>query len=106
MKNANKFFLGLIACIAIATPAEADAKAALIAKVKEFLARDSKLPFSSGSKIIFDGFKPFSYNVGPSPSNQGEADDPFRYFQVYLPHGYNDPENAHERYPVIYFFHG
>lgn len=58
---------------------------------------------STNSLIVFDGFA--SSNVGPSPSNQPEAEDPFRYFQVYLPEDYNNPGNC-KRYPVIYFLHG
>ena len=54
--------------------------------------------------LVYDGFAPTT-NVGPSPTNQESAEDPFRYFEVYLPRGYNDAGNT-EQYPVIYFLHG
>jgi len=61
---------------------------------------------NADSNVIFDGFKPSSLRVGPSPSNQENSNDPARYFQVYLPDGYGLPVNAKKRYPVVYFLHG
>ncbi len=60
---------------------------------------------NAASRVLFDGFAPTSPGVGPSPSNEPAASDPFRYFQIYLPDGYDAPGNT-KSYPVVYFLHG
>lgn len=62
-------------------------------------------PVVAASRVLFDGFQPTSAGVGPSPSNEPAANDPFRYFQIYLPDGYDESGND-KRYPVVYFLHG
>lgn len=60
----------------------------------------------SRSHVLFRGFKPTTKGVGPTPVNQPSAEDPFRYFQIYLPDGYFAQGNKKKRYPVYYFLHG
>ena len=59
---------------------------------------------NAASRVLIDGFLPQSVGVGPTPANQPSASDPFRYFQIYLPDGYDQCPN--KCYPVVYFLHG
>lgn len=108
-QNFATIFLGLTISMVAFLSLSADPKSLqslLVEYLKISLEKtDDKIPLSR-ARIVFDGFAPTSEGVGPSPSNQAEADDPFRYFEVVLPQGYDDPMNAEREYPVIYFLHG
>lgn len=122
MKQSIRFFLSVMIWVMGVTLLRAETAPALPKKCKNWgaslapkLMKNIKTndasaatrePLPWPNRVTFDGFIPTSANVGPSPSNQERANDDARYFQIMLPQGYDDPDNAGQYYPVIYFLHG